>query len=193
MNCRLACPPTRRLSIWCTTSICPPAQTADGDPLQSALRGTRRLLCRTGDPWSGSIWDRLPISRLRLGSFEEQIADGSLQWSSNNRLRQLVWDRIERVLAPQVEWVYICPDAALTAVPWGALPGRNGDEPLLVRYGISLVPSGAFLLEQLTDTTAGDPTATSVLLVGDVDFGNHPADATGRTAGGRPLGGVPER
>lgn len=152
-------------------------QEADTGPAPESAARYAAFVVQNGRPLE--FIDLGPAAEIHAAAaeFRKAIAQNSLAGTPRNRLRLLVWERIEQLLAPYVEWVYICPDAGLTTIPWGALPGRNGREPLLAKYGISVVPSGAFLLEQLTTRSAAEPPASTVLLVGDVDFGNPPANA----------------
>lgn len=86
------------------------------------------------------------------------------------KLRRLLWKPIAEQLPASVDTVFICPDAALTAVPWAALPGQKSDTVLLEELAIAIVPHGQFLLDQLTRPAESDSQYKRVLAVGDVDY-----------------------
>jgi CHAT domain-containing protein len=121
------------------------------------------------------LGDAREVDAAAIG-FRKAIADGTpgMAWSS--RLRQLVWEPLAAGLKPQVETVYLCPDSVLTAVPWGALPGEDGQSPLLEEYAFAVVPSGHVLLEQLQTPPTEATGADSLLMVGDVAFGERPEE-----------------
>jgi CHAT domain-containing protein/tetratricopeptide (TPR) repeat protein len=106
------------------------------------------------------------------------------------RLRDLVWEPIEKRFPAGVRAVYVAPDGELTQLPWGALPGSGPDRVLLDDYAVAVVPHGPFLLEQRTPPPARSarrpPAPQGVLLVGGVRYDDRPAAtaAAGRAAEG---------
>src|SRR5262249_19547003 len=97
------------------------------------------------------------------------------------QLRDLVWEPVEKCFPSGVHTVYVAPDAELTQLPWGALPGRGPDRVLLDDYAVAMVPHGPFLLEQLTPAPARaaqrPPAPEGMLLVGGIRYDDQPAAA----------------
>jgi tetratricopeptide (TPR) repeat protein/CHAT domain-containing protein len=92
-------------------------------------------------------------------------------------LRCLVWDKLAPLLPPGTQTVYVSPDAALTRLPWSALPGRTPGTLLLEDHALAVVPSGPFLLDRLTLTPdrASEKGGGCLLAVGDVRYDDRPA------------------
>jgi CHAT domain-containing protein/Tfp pilus assembly protein PilF len=103
------------------------------------------------------------------------------------RLRDLVWEPVEKRFPVSVQTVFVAPDGELTQLPWGALPGSGPDRVLLDDYALALVPHGPFLLEQLTPPparAAGRPPAPlGLLLVGGIRYDDQPAAAIAANRG----------
>jgi CHAT domain-containing protein/tetratricopeptide (TPR) repeat protein len=90
-------------------------------------------------------------------------------------LRRLVWGPLARHLPPGARAVYLAPDAALTGLPWGALPGSTAGTVVLEEYALAVVPSGPFLLEALEAERGQRPAEAGTLLaVGGVAYGQVP-------------------
>jgi CHAT domain-containing protein/tetratricopeptide (TPR) repeat protein len=90
-------------------------------------------------------------------------------------LRRLLWEPLAKHLPPGTRTLYLCPDGALTQLPWAALPGEKPGTVLLEDYAVAVVPHGHFLLQALAarpDSPAGEG---KLLAVGGVDYG-EPAD-----------------
>lgn len=89
------------------------------------------------------------------------------------RLRALVWAPIDERLQDAVDKLILVPTGKLSAIPWGALPGRAPNSVLLEDYVVSLAPDAPFVYERrlAPDSAPGG----SVLLVGDVRYGDAPA------------------
>ena len=132
-----------------------------------------------------------PIRRVELGgapAIEKNLAEWrddvtkGLRGDAAGRLRQSVWEPIAKLLGDDVHTVYICPDGTLSALPWPALPGAADGHVLLEDYSFAIVPSGPFLLEQLSRTVPTDRDAGVLLAVGGVryDRDGAPADKAGR-------------
>jgi tetratricopeptide (TPR) repeat protein len=88
-------------------------------------------------------------------------------------LRRLVWEPVEKALPRGTHTVYLCPDGDLTRLPWVALPGRSPGGVLLDDYALAVVPSGQFLLEQLTASSSAGG-AGRLLAVGGVSYDAEP-------------------
>jgi CHAT domain-containing protein/tetratricopeptide (TPR) repeat protein len=135
----------------------------------------------------------LPARRVELGPaapLEDALASWRAALTSNPQsairnpegerpeavLRRLVWDKLAGQLPEGMHTVYLCPDAALTALPWAALPGRKAGTVLLEDHALAVVPHGAFLLEALERPQAARRPAEdgTVVAVGGVAYGQPP-------------------
>jgi CHAT domain-containing protein/Tfp pilus assembly protein PilF len=94
------------------------------------------------------------------------------------RVRKLVWQPLVEYLGKDVRTLYLAPDAALTQVPWAALP-IGKDHVLLEDYAVAVLPHGPFLLEQLLPPPPRrdqrPPAAQELLLVGGIRYDDQPA------------------
>jgi CHAT domain-containing protein/Tfp pilus assembly protein PilF len=125
-----------------------------------------------------------PIQRVELGevavieqaldSWRRAIADRT-ENSAANRLRRLVWEPLEKQLAPGTAAVYLAPDGALTRLPWAALPGRQPGTVLLEEYAVGLVEHGPHLLAALRRPKAPADQAGTLLALGGVRYDEVPA------------------
>ena len=121
------------------------------------------------------------VARVELGPSEpiaeairnlrQSVATGSIAEFDKfaGHLRKAVWLPIENELPAGTDTIFICPDGALTALPWGALPGAETGSVLLERYAFAQVPYGDFLLERLSTDQPSEP-PSPLLVVGDVDY-----------------------
>ena len=89
-------------------------------------------------------------------------------------LRRRLWEPIEQALPPGTTTVYLCPDDALTRLPWTALPGRKPGTVLLENYALAVVPNGQVLLERLLAAPESAEAEGSLLAVGGVDYQAEP-------------------
>ena len=98
--------------------------------------------------------------------------------AAGRQLADRLWKPIQERLTADVEQIYICPEASLAQIPWSALP--DGDRVLLERYAFACVPHGQTLVARLSEQLAEQPSERrvdeasqgSVLVVGDVDYGD---------------------
>ncbi len=104
-----------------------------------------------------------------LAEWRDDIAKG-FRSDAAGRLRKSIWEPIAKVLGEDVNTVYICPDAQLSVLPWAALPGKEDGHVLLEDHIFAVVPSGLFLLEQLTQPAPADRGAGVLLAVGGVRY-----------------------
>jgi CHAT domain-containing protein/Tfp pilus assembly protein PilF len=98
-------------------------------------------------------------------------------------LRRWLWEPLARHLPPGTRAVYLAPDAALTGLPWGALPGSKSGTVLLEEHAVAVVPHGPFLLAALTDDHRPRQAEGRLLAVGGVAYGRAPAVARPASAG----------
>ena len=131
------------------------------------------------------------VRRVELGEgasiekdLKEWVRDIGKGFASDaaGRLRKSVWEPITKALGDDVDTVYICPDGDLAAMPWSALPGQKAGRVLLEDYAFATVPSGLFLLEQLTRPTPAERDPGVLLAVGGVHYDRDgtPADKAGK-------------
>jgi CHAT domain-containing protein/tetratricopeptide (TPR) repeat protein len=86
------------------------------------------------------------------------------------KVRELVWDKVQKELPAGVKTLYISPDGALCTVPWGALPGDKPGTVLLEDYAISTIPYATFLLDKLWPQEPRKNPPTGALVVGGVKY-----------------------
>jgi tetratricopeptide (TPR) repeat protein/CHAT domain-containing protein len=89
-------------------------------------------------------------------------------------VRRTVWEPLARHFPPGTTTVLIAPDWALTAVPWGALPGDRPGTVLLEQYALATLPHAPFLLDRLTAPPRSPGAGDLVLAVGGVDYNGLP-------------------
>ncbi|MCC7138129.1 MAG: tetratricopeptide repeat protein [Planctomycetes bacterium] len=131
------------------------------------------------------------------GDAGDEASAGEIR-ATGTALRSLVWAPLEAKLGAGVERVVIRPDAALAAIPFGALPGREAGRFLLDEYALVHVMQPHDLVPR------GDAPALGVgaLVVGGVDYERAQADRVAatppkpddaeRAPSGRPFSPLPE-
>jgi CHAT domain-containing protein/Tfp pilus assembly protein PilF len=141
--------------------------------------------------WRQAITERLPA-----GNDAARRDHDARLLRHGRRLRDLVWEPVEKRFPGGVRTVYVAPDGELTRLPWAALPGRGPDRVLLDDYAVAVVPHGPFLLEQLTPSPARaaqrPPAPEGLLLVGGIRYNDRPAAAVARR-GAEPVVAQPVR
>jgi CHAT domain-containing protein/Tfp pilus assembly protein PilF len=166
------------------------------DPKQPGRKGEKRTV-----RYLAFLLSREDIQRVELGSAAEidqaiagwreaitrQPAAGNVAARRDDairlarqgeRVRQLVWQPLVEHLGKDVRTLYLAPDAALTQVPWAALP--VGKERILLEdYAVAVLPHGPFLLEKLLPPPPRPdqrpPAARELLLVGGILYDDQPA------------------
>jgi CHAT domain-containing protein len=123
------------------------------------------------------------VRRVELGEAranEEALADGRHlieqgkapdQPEAAGRLRRLLWEPLQEALPKTTRTVFLAPDAALTRLPFAALPGSQCGTVLLQDHALAVVPDGTFLLEQLQSPGRFDRGRRSALALGGVGYG----------------------
>ncbi len=86
------------------------------------------------------------------------------------KVRELVWDKVRKELPATIKTVYVCPDAALCRVPWGALPGDKPGTILLEDFAVATIPHAPFLLDKLWPQDPLKNPPTGALVVGGVKY-----------------------
>lgn len=151
------------------------AALAPGDALVDTLRTGDRYLAwivaREGDVVRVELGDAVEIES-RSADFAERVAeeetadDAKEREAAGRRLRTLVLAPIESRLPTGTTRIVLCPDAALAAVPFAALPGAVEGKTLLDERRLALVA----MAQDVVPSRRDRPTRRGALLVGDVDF-----------------------
>jgi CHAT domain-containing protein/Tfp pilus assembly protein PilF len=121
-----------------------------------------------------------PIQRVELGEAEpidqalarwrRSLQTGSASSPAADTLRHLLWRPLEKRFPAGTRTVLLAPDAALTGLPWAALPGRRAGTVLLEEYALATVPDGPFLLDLLRAPARGKTEAGVLLAAGGIDY-----------------------
>ncbi|MBX9579171.1 MAG: CHAT domain-containing protein [Gemmataceae bacterium] len=90
------------------------------------------------------------------------------------RVRTLVWDKVRAELPAGTKTVYVVPDAALTGLPWAALPGDKPGTILLEDYAVATLPHAPYLLDKLWPDNPRPNRPAGLLAVGGVGFDSDP-------------------
>jgi CHAT domain-containing protein/Tfp pilus assembly protein PilF len=109
-----------------------------------------------------------------LAQWRQDIKNHPSASTAAPTLRRLLWKKLAEHLPVGTDTVYLCPDGALSALPWAALPGRQAGTVLLEEYALALVPHGPFLLEQLTRPGPADTRNGTLLALGGVLYDKDP-------------------
>jgi CHAT domain-containing protein len=140
-----------------------------------------------------------PVQRVELEdatAIEEALADWRhlIQQRKDDdspaparKLRRLFWDRIAEALPKETRTVFLAPDAALTWLPFPALPGSKPGTILLEDYTLALVPHGPFLLEQLRHQRNFGQGQGVPLVLGDVRYSEAPTPLSDAVAARGPI------
>jgi CHAT domain-containing protein len=158
------------------------------DPRRPGRKGQKLTPC-----YVAFVARRDQVVRVELGAaapIEEAVADwrqaltagrpGQPDLSARHAesVRRLVWEPLARHLPTGSEKVYLAPDAALTGLPWAALPGRRPGTVLLEDHALALVPHAPFLLDRLTKPPPKAREERALLAVGGVRYDDRPAPPT---------------
>ena len=96
--------------------------------------------------------------------------DAAAGQAAAHKLRRLVWEPLEAHLGG-CNAVFVIPEAALTQLPWAALPGKETGSYLLESYAIATATHGRQLHDRLSRKP---PLKEQVLLVGGVLYDDAP-------------------
>ncbi|MDB5310077.1 MAG: photosystem assembly protein Ycf3 [Gemmataceae bacterium] len=127
--------------------------------------------------------DRPPVM-LQLGplkaieeavrDWRQQIETGVAASAEGKKVRELVWDPLLPTIGTARN-LFVVPDGPVCAAPLAALPTDAGGI-LLEEFTIGYLPSARTL--SVADRTAPAGGAGGLLVVGDLDYGEHRATAT---------------
>jgi len=95
---------------------------------------------------------------------------------SPQRLRKLIWERVEQHFPKGTTTAYLCPAGALYFLPWVALPGREEGRYLIEEYLTIEAPNPKWLLDQLRETPDWGEEQSRLLAVGGVEFAKPPVE-----------------
>jgi CHAT domain-containing protein len=128
------------------------------------------------------------VGQWRSALTGEAAAPGPDQPDPGAELRRLFWQPLEPLL-DGARAILISPDGPLAHFPLAALPGSRPDTYLIEELPVAVVPVSALLPQLLAGdkARAKDPERSSLLLVGDVDFGPEAEPAPPGIAGADPL------
>ncbi len=106
-----------------------------------------------------------------VGAWREAITSGKdIPAAVPAKVRELVWEKVRKELPAGIKTVYVCPDAALCRVPWGALPGDKPGTILLEDFAVAIIPHAPFLLDKLWPQDPLKNPPTGALVVGGVKY-----------------------
>ncbi|MFO0877710.1 MAG: CHAT domain-containing tetratricopeptide repeat protein [Gemmataceae bacterium] len=153
------------------------------DPNVKGEKGERRI-----PSYVAFIVTRDKITRVELG--EAKILESTLEaWRTAliqgsvaeekhaAAMYQKLWSPLAKQLPPQVQKLYLSPDAALTRVPWPALLDEQGSR-LLERFTLATVPHGPYLLDHLTRPKTKPREKPTLLALGGVSYDEKSAQPT---------------
>ncbi len=103
------------------------------------------------------------------------------------KVAELVWSPLQPMV-PNGAKVVICPESVVAVIPFACLPGRENGTFLLEQHEFSYVASPTDLVARSGALAAAGP--QSLLVIGDVDYGNRLA-AAGAREGGRDFAPLP--
>ena len=148
-----------------------------------------------------------PVERVELGNaamietdLENWRTDIKLfrdrEGPSAGKLRRALWEAVESHFPRDTTTVVISPDAALSRIPWAALPGPQGCPRLIEQYTILTAANGPELLECVSKPPPQDG---GILTVESPGSNEREADRPGRapvpsaTSGTRDATTIPGR
>ena len=120
-----------------------------------------------GQPKGIDLGDAEPIESAAT-AFVEAAADDAVEVGRTGRaLRELVWTPIAKHLGKDVRTIYVCPDAALAAVPFAALPANTEGSLLIDEYRLSTIS----MAQDLVPWPDAPKPGAGALVFGGVDYG----------------------
>lgn len=162
-------------------------QLEPGAVLVDFLRGADRYLAWivrvTGEPIHVDLGPVDAVERECVAFVSAVTKDLDVA-STGAVLRARIWDPIAAKLDDGVRHVVICPDAALAAVPFAALPGKDAGRYLLDDLAISYVMNAQDLVPRKEAPKPG----AGALLVGGIDYDRAAPGTGGPSASGARAG-----
>jgi CHAT domain-containing protein/Tfp pilus assembly protein PilF len=121
-----------------------------------------------------------PIRRVELGAVEpidqalatwrRSLQAGQSAIPAADTLRRQLWRPLEKAFPAGTRTVILAPDAALTRLPWVALPAGPAGTMLLEEYALVTMPDGPFLLDLLRGPARARDEAGVLLAAGGIDY-----------------------
>jgi CHAT domain-containing protein len=145
------------------------------DPEVPGLQGEKGTLAYVGFVLARGQ----PLRRVELGA-AAAIEEALSAWrravqavqagsAAAATLRRRLWQPLEQAFPAGTRTVLLAPDAALSGLPWAALPGSSPGRLLLEEYALATVPDGPLLLDLLRAGPARLP-QERLLAVGGIDY-----------------------
>jgi CHAT domain-containing protein len=148
----------------------------DHDAKVPGIKGKRWTLCYVAFVLARGQ----PICRVELGAagpidealaaWRSDLQAGKAASSAALTLRRRLWQPLEKTFPAQTRTVLVAPDAALTGLPWAALPGGRPDTVLLEEYALATLPNGQLLLDLLRAPAGGKRQGGLLLAAGGIDY-----------------------
>jgi CHAT domain-containing protein len=128
-----------------------------GDLLNTVRSNRYVAFIRTGDDEVAMVelGDADEVDRLAR-QWRREILLGSDDSQTARQLKELVWTPVEAAFPAAVNTVYICPDGALTGIPWAALPGRRPGDVLLDQFAVAVIPYAAYVQDRAAPAMIAD-------------------------------------
>jgi CHAT domain-containing protein len=145
------------------------------DPEVPGLRGEKWTLAYVGFVLARGQ----PLRRVELGAataieealtaWRHSVQAGQAGSAAAGTLRRRLWQPLEQAFPAGTATVLLAPDAALSGLPWAALPGNSPGRLLLEEYALATVPDGPQLLDLLLAPPA-ERKEDRLLAVGGIDY-----------------------
>jgi CHAT domain-containing protein len=148
----------RYLAFFVTRGQIERVELGDAKPIDDAVAAWRDAI---------TAWTSAPTDAAHRDGERRAAAQAEA-------LHALVWAKLVAHLPAEAQIVYLAPDAALTQVPWAALPGRRKGTVLLEDHALAVVPHGPFLLDRLTAPPRPEKAPEGLLAVGGVRYDDRP-------------------
>jgi CHAT domain-containing protein/Tfp pilus assembly protein PilF len=152
----------------------------DQDPKRKGEAGQRRTECYVafvlakGRPVKRVELERAAPIDQALAAWRSDIRQKKTGGPASQKLRLLLWRPLAKYLPARTKTLWLSPDAALTWLPWPALPVNQAGRVLLEDYQVGVVPHGPFLLEKLSGQPPSDRDTGLLLAVGGVQYEARP-------------------
>jgi CHAT domain-containing protein/Tfp pilus assembly protein PilF len=146
------------------------------DPEVPGIKGEKRTLS-----YVGFVLVRgQPVRRVELGeagpidralaAWRRSLQAGEPTSPAALTLRRRLWQPLEKVFPAGTRTVLLAPDAALTGLPWAALPGGRPATMLLEEHALATVPNGQLLLDLLRAPARSKEGPDLLLVAGGIDY-----------------------
>jgi CHAT domain-containing protein/tetratricopeptide (TPR) repeat protein len=148
----------------------------DQDPKVPGTTGERRTPCYVAFVLArGRAVRRVELGKAgpideALATWRHDLQAGKASSPAALTPRSRVWRPLEKAFPARTHTVLVTPDAALTGLPWAALPSGRPHTLLLEEYAIATLPNGQFLLDLLRTPANGGEGPGLFLAAGGIDY-----------------------